>query len=282
MDLRHWFGCSFLPGLCLSLALIPGLSSAAGKCERLIVTGSPDAPPYLWQDPQNPKHLIGASADLLQQVAGELGIKVELLYAGKRSQALDEVRSGRMDMLADAPLMVTELENLDYIHPAMLENDYLVWTRNDSLLVYNEAQDLHGHPGALSEKARVSPSFGTFAEQQLTLLRTPNLTQAFQKLLLGEVEFVLAGRYSGMAMVQTLGMANDLMAHSQPIDKPGLYLAVSHNSACNDPWLRGQLAKKMTELPASGLTEAALLRNIERWKAQGSQPQPQPVSTPKQ
>jgi ABC-type amino acid transport substrate-binding protein len=280
MGLRRWFGCSLFPAWWLGLALLPGLSAAAGKCERLVVTGSPDAPPYLWQDPQNPTHLIGASADLLQQVAGELGIKVELLYAGKRSQALDEVRSGRMDMLADAPLAVNELENLDYIHPPLLENDYLVWTRNDSLLVYNEAQDLHGHPGALSEKARMTPSFGTFAEQQLTLVRTPNLTQAFQKLLLGEVEFVLAGRYSGMAMVQTLGMANDLMAHPQPIDKPGLYLAVSHNSACNDPWLRGQLAKKMTELPASGLTEAALLRNIERWKAQGSQQQPQPVSTP--
>ena len=278
MDLRHVCGWSLL----LGLTLLPGLSIAAGKCERLVVTGSPDAPPYLWQDPQNPRHLMGASADLLQHVAGELGIKVELLYAGKRSQALEEVRSGRMDMLADTPLLVSELENLDYVHPPLLENDYLVWTRNDSLLVYNEAQDLRGHSGALSEKARITPAFGIFAEQQLTLLRTPNLTQAFQKLLLNEVEFVLAGRYSGMAMVQTLGMANDLMAHPHPIDKPGLYLAVSHNSACNDPWLRGQLAKKMTELPASGLTEAALLRNIERWKAQRSQPQPQPVSTPKQ
>ncbi|MDI3271522.1 substrate-binding periplasmic protein [Pseudomonas sp. MDT1-16] len=278
MDLRRVGGWSLL----LGLTMLPMLSNAAGKCERLVVTGSPDAPPYLWQDPQNPKHLIGASADLLQQVAGELGIKVELLYAGKRSQALDEVRSGRMDMLADASLTVSELQSLDYIHPPLLENDYLVWTRKDSTLVSNEAQDLHGHPGALSEKSRMTPAFGTFAEQQLTLIRTPNLTQAFQKLLLGEVEFVLAGRYSGMAAAQTLNLANDLIARPQPIDKPGLFLAVSHNSACNDPWLRGQLAKKMTELPASGLTEAVLQRNIERWKAQQQQSPQQPVSTPKQ
>ena len=274
MDLRRMFNWSML----LGLMTLPTLSLAAGKCERLVVTGSPDAPPYLWQDPQNPKHLIGASAELLQHVAAELGIKVDLLYAGKRSQALDEVRSGRMDMLADAPLTLSELESLDYIHPPLLENDYLVWTRKDSVLVYNEAQDLHGHPGALSEKSRLTPQFGTFAEQQLSLTRTPNLTQAFQKLLLGEVEFVLAGRYSGMAAAQSLSMANDLIAREQPVDKPGLYLAVSHNSACNDPWLRGQLAKKMTELPASGLTEAALQRNIERWKQQ----QQQPASTPKQ
>ncbi|MDN3220558.1 substrate-binding periplasmic protein [Pseudomonas nunensis] len=275
MDLRRLYGWSFL----LGLTLLPGLANAAGKCERLVVTGSPDAPPYLWQDPQNPKHLIGASADLLQQVAGELGIKVEMLYAGKRAQALDEVRSGRMDMLADAPLTLNELETLDYIHPPLLENDYLVWTRKGSTLTYSEAKDLHGHSGAVSEKSRMTREFGTFAEQQLTLTRTPNLTQALQKLLLGEVEYVLAGRYSGMAAAQALGMANDLLAFPQPVDKPGLFLAVSHNSACNDPWLRGQLAKKMTELPAYGLTEAVLQRNIERWKAQQQQ---QPVSTPKQ
>jgi len=277
MDLRRVCGWSLL----LGLTMLPTLSNAAGKCDRLIVTGSPDAPPYLWQDPQNPKKLIGASADLLQQVAGELGIKVELLYAGKRVQALDEVRSGRMDMLVDATLTVSELQTLDYIHPPLLENDYLVWTRKDSVLIYNQAQDLHGHPGALSEKSRMTPEFGTFADQQLTLTRTPNLTQAFQKLLLGEVEFALAGRYSGMAAAQALSMANDLVPRAEPIDKPGLYLAVSHNSACNDPWLRGQLAKKMTELPASGLTDAALQRNIERWKAQQQQQQ-QPVSAPKQ
>ncbi|MBC3207733.1 transporter substrate-binding domain-containing protein [Pseudomonas sp. SWRI111] len=273
MDLRR--------RLLLGLILLPGVAVAAGKCERLVVTGSPDAPPYLWQDPQNPKQLIGASADLLQHVAKDLGIKVELLYVGKRAQALDEVRSGRMDLLADAPLVVNELENLDYIHPPLLENDYLVWTRKGSTLLYGEAIDLRGHTGGVSEKSRMTQAFSTFAEQNLTLTRTANLTQAFQKLLLGEVEYVLAGRYSGMAAAQALGMTDDLLAFEQPIDRPGLFLAVSHNSACNDPWLRGQLAKKMTELPASGLTEAALQRNIERWKAQQQQP-PQPVSAPKQ
>jgi len=79
---------------------------------------------------------------------------------------------------------------------------------------------------------------------------------------------VLAGRYSGMAMAQSLGMSNDLIARGLPVDRPGLYLALSHNSACNDSWLRGQLAKKLTELPISGASEAVLQRNVERWKAQ--------------
>ena len=89
---------------------------------------------------------------------------------------------------------------------------------------------------------------------------------------------MLAGRYSGRATVQTLGIADDLLPRPLPIDQPGLFLAVSHDSACNEPWLRGQLAKKMTELRTSGLTEAAVQRNLERWKAQLQQP----LSAPKQ
>jgi len=270
MELRPW---ATLLGFTL---LLPTLSLAAGKCERLVATGSPDAPPLLWRDPQDPTHLIGATADMLQQVAQDLGLKIDLLYGGKRSQALDEVRSGRMDLLADAPLNIGELETLDYLHPALVQIDYLVWTRKDSALAYATAADLHGHQGAVSERARLSHDFETFSAQQLTLQRLPTLTPAFQKLLLGEVDYVLAGRYSGMAMAQTLGMSNDLVAREIPIDQPGLYLAISHNSACNDPWLRGQLAKKMTELPASGLAETALQSNLARWKAQLQQP----VGTP--
>ncbi|RMQ41888.1 hypothetical protein ALQ04_02478 [Pseudomonas cichorii] len=256
----------------LGLAVLPSLASAAGKCERLIVTGSPDAPPYLWRDPQDPRHLIGANADLLRQAAESLDMKVEFLYAGKRSQALEEVRTGRMDMLADAPLIQAQLESLDYIQPPIVQNEILVWTRHDHALPFNSLAELHGQPGAVSEKTRLTQAFEAAAREHLTLERQPNLTQAFQKLALGQVEYVLAGRYSGMVMVQTLGLSADLIAQPEPLDTAGLYLALSANSACNDPWLRGQLVKKMTESAASGLAGQVIARNLELWKAQLLQP----------
>ena len=254
--------------LWLAALAVPAMTHAAGKCERLVVSGSPDAPPYLWRDTQDPKHLIGASADLFTQVATELGIKVEILYGGKRSQALEEVRSGRIDMLVDAPLTLSELDSLDYVHPALVQNDYLVWTRHAAPLQYRSLADLHGHSGAMSAKARPTQAFAALAEERLALLSTENLAQAFQKLMLGQVEYVVAGRYSGAATAQTLGMSKDLQASELPVDRPGLYLALSHDSACNDAWLRGQLARKMTELAASGVPPEVLSRNVERWKAQ--------------
>ncbi|KHL75574.1 ABC transporter substrate-binding protein [Pseudomonas putida] len=254
--------------LVCTMAMLSPLAMAAGKCERLVATGSPDAPPYSWQDPKDPKHLIGANVDLLRKVAGELGLTVEVLNAGRRDQALEEVRSGRMDLLLDTPLQVVQLTALDYIHPPLQLNEYLVWTRHDADVEFNGPADLANYQGSLSERARLTPAFSAFAKAQLKLVPAQNLTQAFQKLVLGQVDYVLAGRYAGMAMTQSLGMSNDLIARGLPVDRPGLYLAVSHNSACNDTWLRGQLAKKLTELPISGASEAVLQRNVERWKAQ--------------
>ena len=266
-----WFGRAGTVLACTAALLSPA-AMAAGKCERLVATGSPDAPPYSWQDPKDPRHLIGANVDLLRQVAGELGLTVEVLHAGRREQALQEVRSGRMDLLIDTPLQTSELTALDYVHPPLALNDYLVWTRHDAAVVYDGPADLAQYRGAVSAKARLTPAFDAFAKARLKLEAAQNLTQAFQKLLLAQVDYVLAGRYSGMAMVQSLGMGNDLIARGLPLDRPGLYLALSHNSACNDAWLRGQLAKKLTELPTSGVAQAVLQRNVERWKAQMQAP----------
>jgi polar amino acid transport system substrate-binding protein len=264
-----------LPALLFGMFMLPVYTFAAGKCERVIVTGSPDAPPYLWRNPQDPNHLMGANADLFKQAAQEIGLKVEILYAGKRSQALDEVRSGRMDLLIDAPLTNAELESLDYIHPSLTQNEIMVWTRRDHVQPFNAVADLHGHPGGMSEKIRLTPVFEAAAAEHLSLERTANLTVAFQALMLGHFEYVLAGRYTGLAMTQTLGLSADLIAQPLPLDKTGLYLGLSFNSACNEPWLRGQLTKKMTELAASGLSGDAVTRNLELWKAQL-----QPASAP--
>ena len=266
-----WFGRTGR-ALAYGAVLLAPAAMAAGKCERLVATGSPDAPPYSWQDPKDPRHLIGANVDLLRQVASELGLTVEVLHAGRREQALQEVRSGRMDLLVDTPLLSSELTTLDYVHPPLEFNEYMVWTRHDAVLVYDGPADLARYRGAVSAKARLTSAFDAFAKAQLKLETAQNLTQAFQKLLLGQVDYVLAGRYSGMAMAQSLGMGNDLIARGMPVDRPGLYLALSHDSACNDAWLRGQLAKKLTELPTSGVSQAVLQRNVERWQAQMQAP----------
>jgi polar amino acid transport system substrate-binding protein len=255
----------------MGLLLFPGLASAVGKCERLVATGNPEYPPYLWRDPQSPQRLIGANADLLALIGKQLGVKIEIIYTGPWSRAQDEVRTGRVDLLAGAFLTLPRLETMDYVHPAFFSTPSVVWVRKGQGFPYSGWEDLRGRTGGTLVHNSFGQQFDAFAKANLSLEEVPSLIQAFQKLLLGRTDYVIYERYPGVALANTQGMLESLETLEPPISSEGLYLTLSHNSACNDPWLRGQLAKKMTELTAAGLPESLLQRNLERWKAQQAQ-----------
>lgn len=254
--------------LSLGLLVLPGLAAAAGKCERLVATGNPDYPPYLWRDPQNPQQLIGANADLLQHLAKELGLVVDIAYSGPWAQAQDEVRTGRVDLLAGTPLTAPDLEAMDYVHPALYFTPSVVWVRRGAEFPYSGWQDLPGHKGDTLLNSSFGEAFDAYAKSNLSLQGNSSLTQALQKLLLGQTDYVLYERYSGQALADTLAMQDDLIVLEPPISTEALHLTLSHNSACNDPWLRGRLATKMLEAVAAGLPETLLQRNLQRWKEQ--------------
>lgn len=250
---------------------MPALASAVGKCERLVATGHPDYPPFMWRDPQNPQQLVGAQADLLVQLGQELGVRIDILASRSWDKAVSEVRSGRVDLLAGNALNLADLETMDYIHPPLFSRAKVVLVRNIASFPYIEWADLRGRRGAA-----VGSDFGTafndYAKANLDLQQGAKLPQLLQKLMLGEVDYLVHEREPAFAQAYTLGLQDDLLALSPAISSEGLYLALSHNSACNDPWLRGQLAKKMTELAASGLGQTLLERNLQLWKEQQLQP----------
>ncbi|WXL24223.1 transporter substrate-binding domain-containing protein [Ectopseudomonas mendocina] len=250
------------------LLLAPVAASAAGKCERLIATGNPEYPPYLWRDPQNPQQLIGANADLLKYVGNELGVKIDVLYTGPWSRAQDEVRTGRVDLIAGAFLTKARLGVMDYIHPAFYTTSNVVWVHSGAEFPYASWEDLKGRTGDTLVNNSFGQEFDAYAKSNLTLEGVSSLTQAFKKLLLGRTDYVLYERYPGQALADSQGLGDNLLVLDPPISSEGLYLTLSHNSACNDAWLRGKLAQAMTEALEKGVPQRLLENNLKLWKEQ--------------
>jgi polar amino acid transport system substrate-binding protein len=148
----------------------------------------------------------------------------------------------------------------------------VVWVRKGAEFPYASWADLHDRTGGTLVNNSFGQQFDTYAKANLTLEGVSSLTQAFKKLMLGRTDYVLYERFPGLALAETLSMEDDLLVLDPPISSEGLYLTLSHNSACNDPWLRGQLAKKMTESVAAGLPETLLQHSLLRWKEQQLQP----------
>ncbi|TRX74914.1 substrate-binding periplasmic protein [Pseudomonas mangiferae] len=262
----------------LVLGLLPVLAVAAERCERIVATGNPEYPPYLWRDPHNPQQLIGANADLLARIASEIGVRIDVIYTGPWSRAQEEVRNGRIDLVAGAFLTLPRLETMDFVHPAMFVTPSVVWVRYGSSFAYSTWRDLRGHLGGTLVNNSFGQEFDRYAKDNLTLETVPSLTQAYQKLMLERTEYVLYELYPGLALAESMGMTDAVQPLEPPISSEGLYLALSQRSACNEPWLRGQLAKKMTELTAAGVPETLLQRNLERWRSQ----HPPPATVPNQ
>ena len=252
----------------LLLATPFAANAAAAKCDRLIATGGANNPPFLWRDPQNPKRLVGANADLLKQITDSLGLKLELLYTGNAEKALEEVRSGRVDLLAAAVIDVQQLAYLDFIHPPIAELQTSAWVRNEPGFLYSSRDELAGHSGTYVATTRFGSEFRTYADKHLRLRTAPSLAEAVQGLLAGKSDYVLHERYNAIAQAGRQGWLDKIQRLEPPVSRRGMHFAVAHDSACNGPWLRGQLAIKMTELRAAGVPQQLLVDNLERWKQQ--------------
>lgn len=251
-----------------TLPVILSPAHAASRCERLVATGDPAHPPYLWRDPAHPEKLIGLHADLLERVAKELGVSIELIHAGNRGKAHGEVANGRADLLLGQPLSLSALERFDFIHPPLQSAPSVVWVRRDAAFAYSGWNDLRGRQGLVLKDAGLGAQFDGFARANLALKEVAGVEEALDQLRRGRADFLIYDRYGGAAQIAAQGLAGELQALDWPVASQNLHLALSHSSACNEPWLRGQLAIQLQKLAASGVADSLLQINLERWMSQ--------------
>ncbi len=252
-----------------AIACLPALlalpAHAAGKCERLVATGNPDHPPFLWRDPADATRLIGAEADLLAELSTRIGVKIELLAAESASTAAKEVSSGRMDLLLGAQPGKAGLTRYDYLYPAYASVPLLVWTREEHAPLFTGLQDLASHQGHVVGRRQMP-----LALRQRLPLTEATPSAARKGLRRGGMDYVVADEVLGRILFGA--ERSGLVALHPPLLRESLHLALSHNSACNDAWLRGQLALQLSELQDSGRFARLLETAGERWRSRQKLP----------
>jgi polar amino acid transport system substrate-binding protein len=261
--------CWFL--LMITLLLMPQAALSADDCGRLTATGNAEYPPYLWRDPNKPERLIGANADLVKYVAAQLGLEVEFVYGGPWSRAQEEVRTGRIDMMAGYFLTMVRKQTVDFVTPAFLFTPSVVWVRRDESFPYHQWADLVGRNGGTLVNTSNGEAFDEYAKAHLSLEAVPTANQAFQKLILKRNDYVIFEQFPGMALARKLGVENSVQALDPPISSEGLYLALSRNSKCNQLSLRERLNAEMQRVVSGPLPQQLVDSNLELWNKQQKQ-----------
>ncbi len=252
------------------LAMLPATASlaAGGVCERVVVTGNADYPPLLWVSPDDPGRLTGAAVELLEKALEPSGIHVDALHVGSWEQAQQEVRSGRVDMLAGSFLTPERLAEVDYVYPAYMEIPSVIFVRRGEAFPYSGWDDLRGKPGGALASTSFGAAFDLFAREHLDITPVTGIDQAYAHLLGGKVDYLIHERHQGLALAAQRNVLDQLDILEGSLINEQLYYSISHHSACNSPALRAALAQGMYRLVRQGEPRRLLDKYREIWAAQ--------------
>lgn len=240
-------------------------SEPGHNCTRLTATGNSEYPPYLWQEPGSRRGLIGANKTIMEVVSERLGIPIEVIYTGPWSRAQEEVRVGRIDLIAGAFFTLPRLAYMDYIEPAFLTTRSVVWKRSLVAFDYSEWADLKPYEGATVINNSFGQSFDEYASVNLSIDSVTSLPQAFRMLAQGRVDYVLYEEYPGLAYAAELDLDYVIEQVDPPVSSEGLFLTISRRSPCNTDAMRAELTRIMTDLVADGTGQRALKEGLETW-----------------
>ncbi|WP_394780089.1 substrate-binding periplasmic protein [Undibacterium sp.] len=250
-----------------SLACGAAVAADDAVCKLLIATGNPEYPPYLWRDPDNENRLIGANADLMQMLAKEIGVPIEVRYTGPWARVQEEVKLGRADLITGAFLTVPRLEYMDYFYPAFRETRTVIWTRNNSGLTFRKWSDLVGKQGMTVINNSFGEEFDRYAKESLKISTVPSLEQALKMLSLSRTDYLIYEEDPGLAYVAKLNIAGVKTAPTA-VTNENLYLTMSHKSACNNGDMRGRIAKGIYKLTRLNVMNKLIETNIQLWRRQ--------------
>lgn len=234
-------------------------------CDKLTATGNSEYPPYLWRKGGGSKELLGANQIIIDEISKRLGIEIELQDVGSWARAQDMLKAGRIDLMAGAFFTIPRVQYMDYVHPAFLETESVIWLKENSGVKINKKEDLKPFLGVTVINNSFGQAFDEYSKAELNIMYVSSLAQAFKMLDRGRAEYALYEKNPGKAYANILGFEN-LSVEGAPISTEGLFLTISHLSECNTPQLRGQLAQIIHELLEEDYMQKALRQGLESWQ----------------
>lgn len=259
----------YVKSLSKMLFLVVAMSGStfmhAEECDVLTATGNAEYPPYLWRAGDGSKDLLGANRLIMDELSKRIGVEIQLQDVGSWARAQDMLRAGRIDLMAGAFYTIPRNQYMDYVFPAFLDTNSVVWRYKGSDFRYAKRSDLVGRSGVTVINNSFGQEFDEYAKSNLNLQYVASLKQAFMMVKRSRAEYALYEQHPGLAYADLLGFAEDLEALEPAISSEGLYLTVSHKSACNTGALRGRLAKAVRDMEADGFMDKALKTSLTDW-----------------
>ena len=265
-----------LPVLCMAASVLLSLpleslasshATESNQCKVLSASGNAEYPPYLWRSPDNPKQLVGAIAFMIDDIAEEIGIPIELTYSGPWGRVQKEVAAGRVDMIAGAFFTEARTGYMDYIYPEFQGTETAVWYNLSNPFDYSLWSDLKPLRGVTVINNSFGQEFDQYAVQELDIKQVSSLEQGLKMLSAGRVDYLIYEKDPAMAYARQLSISG-IQPHTKAVTQQNLYLTVSQASKCNTPELKKKLEEAVTLLDTQSRMQGYLEKAHQLWAEQ--------------
>jgi len=256
--------------VCLSLLIATTFTACVARadetCTRIVATGHPDYPIMAFKRGDRIK---GAAPLLIAEIATELKVPFDSKYMGSWSEAQSATREGNADMIIGVYYNDERAQYLEYVEPPFAYDPVQVFVANDDPFEFKGQDDLIGKKGVANEGESFGTTFDAFLKDKLTVTRVDGLPAAFDALLSGDADYVVAAYYPVTAELVRLQLDDKIQPLEPELFSEELFVAFSKKSPCVA--LSPKFGKGITELTEDGRFREIARDALGEWEAQSFQ-----------
>ena len=253
--------------VCLSVLIAATLSVSVARaeetCTKIVATGHPDYPVMAFKEGDRIK---GAAPLLVAEIADGLDVPFEAKYMGSWSEAQSATREGKADMIIGVYYNDERAEYLNYVQPPFAYDPVQVFVASGKPFEFEGQDDLIGKTGAANKGESFGTGFDAFLKDKLTVTRVDGLPAAFDDLLSGDVDYVIAAYYPGTAELARLALDDKIVPLEPELLSEELFVAFSKTSPCVA--LAAKFGQGITDKTEDGRFRELVRDALRDWEGQ--------------
>ena len=249
------------------LAILAGMfcttanaQSAQTSCPRVVMVGHPDYPPFSWAVN---KRLIGMGPSLMEALAADAGVELELRYTESWSAALQLVMRGNADGIYGLYRNAERAQWLSYLVTPIADDEVAVIVARGKAFPYKDRNSLLGKHGVTSNGESYEDSLDTFINARLDVIRVPGQAAVLRALIDGKADYAIMPLATGLAEARTLKLQDRIEVLSKDLLVTKMFIAFGRQSPCRD--LADRFSRKLKELASNGTLKRMIGEANDLW-----------------
>ncbi len=208
----------------MAAILLCAHGAAAG--EKLILSGNPSYPPFMWQAGST---IVGASAKLAEVVFSELETPFEIRAGGPWKRVQESVRRGKIDVIVGLYANPDRKQYILFSQP-YIKDPTVIFVKKDRGFPYRGWEDLIGRRGTTMQGESFGEKMDVYIREKLTLARMYSIEANFRKLEEERSDYFLFGYYPGLIQAQKHGYSDKIEVLPEPAAVEWMYIGFSKRS----------------------------------------------------